>query len=96
MRLLIAVCCVVAWGGVASAKEKHADIQGAGATSCAKYAEAYRQTPDLADVVFLTWAQAYISGINVAMEDAFFGLGARNLDETLRFLVTVPLPEGRV
>jgi hypothetical protein len=89
MRLMIAVCCVVAWGGVACAKEKHADTQGAGLMSCAKYAEAYRKTPALADAVFLAWAQGYISGLNAGVEeayDAYFDLGAKTPDEMQRFL----------
>jgi hypothetical protein len=36
--------------------------------------------------MFGSWAQGYIGGINAAMEDAYFDLGDRNFDETLRFL----------
>jgi hypothetical protein len=87
MRWLIAVCCVIAWGEVACAEGKHFDTRGAGAMSCAKYAEAYRQTPALADAVFVAWAQGYISGINSGMEeDAYFDLGAKTSDEMQRVL----------
>jgi hypothetical protein len=61
MRLLIAVCCAVAWGGVACAEGRHADIQGVGAGSCAGYAEAYRLIPDETDLVYGSWAQGYIT-----------------------------------
>jgi hypothetical protein len=88
MRLLIAVCCVVAWGGVASAKEKHFDTAGAGALSCAQYAEGYRQTPRLADAVFLSWTQGYISGFNErgVGDGVYVDMGAKTSDEMLRFL----------
>jgi hypothetical protein len=81
---LFAACCVVAWGGVACAEGKHFDTKGAGANSCAEYAKAYRSNPTQTDIMFGSWAQGYISGINAAMEDAYFGV--RNFDETLRFL----------
>jgi hypothetical protein len=86
MRLLIAVCCVVAWGGVACAEGKHFITQGAGANSCATYAEVYRRDPYVVDVGFLSWAQGYISGINAGMEDAYFDFGAKTPDEMQRFL----------
>jgi hypothetical protein len=60
MRLMLAVCCAVVWGGGACAEEKHFFIQGVGADSCAGYAEAYRLTPDETDLVYGSWAQGYI------------------------------------
>jgi hypothetical protein len=82
---MLAVCCVVAWGGVACAKEKQADKAGAGTMSCAKYAKAYQIARET-DLGFLSWAQGYITGINAGMEDAYFDLGAKDPEETLRFL----------
>jgi hypothetical protein len=38
------------------------------------------------DMVFGSWAQGYISGVNVGMEDAYFDLGAKTYDEMLQFL----------
>ena len=86
MRLLIAVCCVVAWGGVACAEGKHADARGLGLTSCAEYAKAYRTSPDATDYFFLTWAFGFISGVNAASEAAYLDLGAKTPDEMKRFL----------
>jgi hypothetical protein len=85
MRLTLAVCCVVAWGGVASAEGKHFDVRGVGATSCGKYAETYRMNPRNADDLYISWAQGYISGVNSGM-DAYFDLGSKTSDEMLRFL----------
>jgi len=85
MRLTLAVCCVVAWGGVAYAEGKHFDVRGVGATSCGKYAEMYRMNPRNADDLYISWAQGYISGVNSGM-DAYFDLGSKTSDEMLRFL----------
>jgi hypothetical protein len=85
MRLLIAVCCVVAWGGVACAEGKHANTQGVGNASCAEYGKEYQRNPVETDFGYLSWAQGFISGIN-AMEDAYFDLRDKPLEEMLRFL----------
>ena len=86
MRLLIAVCCVVAWGGVACAEGKHGDTLGVGLASCAEYAKTYRTNPDETDRVYLTCAFGYISGVNVMSEAAYVDLGAKTHDEMKRFL----------
>jgi hypothetical protein len=86
MRLTIAVCCVVAWGGVASAEGKHFNIQGAGAMSCAKYAELYRRDPNQVDLRFLSWAQGFITCTNLTMPEAYFDLGAKEPEEMMQFL----------
>ena len=86
MRLLIAVCCVVAWGGVACAEGKHGDTRGLGVASCAQYGKAYQKNPNETDRVYLTWAFGYITGANVMSEAAYFDLGAKTPDEMKRFL----------
>jgi hypothetical protein len=85
MRLMLAVCCVVAWGGVACAEGKHVNTMGVGLTSCAEYGKQYQRNPVETDFGFLSWAQGFISGIN-AMEDAYYDLGAKPPEEMLRFL----------
>jgi hypothetical protein len=86
MRLLIAVCCVVVWGGVACAEEKHSDTLGFGFSSCAKYAELYRMRPDEIDNMYLAWAQGYISGVNSQLTTTYYDLGPIDIDEMKRFL----------
>jgi hypothetical protein len=86
MRLLIAVCCVVAWGGVAYAEGKHFPGAGVGASSCAEYAKAYRLDPHQTDQVYGSWAQGYISGVNMGRRDLYADMGAKTSDEMDRFL----------
>jgi hypothetical protein len=85
MRLLIAVCCVVAWGGVACAEGKHFITMGLGNASCAQYGKEYQRNPGETDFGYLSWALGFISGIN-AGEDASFDLRAKPPEEMVRFL----------
>jgi hypothetical protein len=41
-------------------------VAGAGARSCAEIAQFSRQNPDQASAMMLSWAQGYVSGLNVA------------------------------
>jgi hypothetical protein len=41
-------------------------VAGAGAYSCAEIAEVFRQNPDQTSAMIFTWAQGYMSGLNVA------------------------------
>jgi hypothetical protein len=49
----------------ARAEEKWASM-GAGVTTCAKFGQFMKQYPD--DILFFTWAQGYLTGLNVHME----------------------------
>ena len=89
MRVLLAVCFVVALGGSARAQVHHYPVQGFGTASCAKYAELYRREPDEADKIFLGWALGYMSGVNIWSMAAGQGsrdLGAKDSDEMTSFL----------
>ena len=86
MRLMLAVCCVVAWGGVACAEGRHGDTRGLGLTSCAEYAKEYRTNPNATDRFFMTWVYGFISGVNAVGYAAYFDLGAKTPDEMKRFL----------
>ena len=38
---------------------------GVGVRSCAQFAEDYRSTPELMEVIYFSWAQGYLTGINI-------------------------------
>jgi hypothetical protein len=42
-----------------------ATLMGAGSTSCGDFADHYRSDADFTGVLFFTWAQGYMSGLNV-------------------------------
>ena len=87
MRLVVAVCCVVVWGGVACAEGGHFPGGGVGGLSCAKFAEMYRANPDSTNNVFGSWTQGYITGVNRARGDVvYFDMGAKTFEEMLQFL----------
>ena len=41
-------------------------VAGAGAHSCAEIAQFFRQNPDQTSAMMFSWAQGYMSGLNVA------------------------------
>ena len=85
MCVLLAFCFAATLGGVAHA-QKHLFVVGAGAGSCAEYAEAYRGNPHEVDNFFLSWAQGYMSAANSLNKDVFLDLNAKRPDEMKRFL----------
>jgi hypothetical protein len=54
--------------GLAAAVAAHGGtvMVGPGAASCGKFAEFYRQDPQVAKAVSFTWAQGYMSALNGA------------------------------
>jgi hypothetical protein len=87
MRLLLAVCFVVALGGIACAGERRNSI-GAGAISCGKFAEQYRSHPEQTETIYVIWAQGFISGVNAILypQGKFVDLQAKTLEEWKAFL----------
>ena len=83
MRLLLAVCFAVAMNAIACA---HAVTKGPGAGSCAAFAQASQGNPDLVDIIYLSWAQGYMSGTNSLNKDVLFDLDAKTPDEMKRYL----------
>jgi hypothetical protein len=49
---------------IAIAEPQHAGILGIGAATCAEFAAAYKQTPELTEAVYYTWAQGFMTGQN--------------------------------
>ena len=39
---------------------------GAGTRSCAVFARTYKEKPKSADMIYFSWAQGYMSGVNIA------------------------------
>ena len=66
MRLLLAACFAVGLGEIAYAQAYV--TRGAGANTCASFANTYRVDPEQTDRVFQAWAMGYMSGINLIAE----------------------------
>jgi hypothetical protein len=41
-------------------------IQGIGSNSCAQFAADYRKNPEIWEISYFTWAQGYMSGLNIS------------------------------
>jgi hypothetical protein len=71
MRILAAMSCFVFWGGIATAQDAApqnkdtAIVMGLGASSCADFAQAYRDDPTTTLRLYFDWAQGFMSGVNV-------------------------------
>jgi hypothetical protein len=71
MRVLAAISIFIFWAGIAAAEDAvppnkdGAVVMGIGATSCADFAQAYRDDPTTTLRLYYGWAQGFMSGINV-------------------------------
>jgi hypothetical protein len=78
---LIAVAITAAMAIPAYAKPKMKDdtfLMGAGMQSCGSFAETYRQSPTMAETLFFSWAQGFMSATNIYRIVA--GNNAKNLN----------------
>ena len=72
-------------------------MQGVGATSCAEFARMYRNSPEYTELVFFSWGQGYMSGLNIsAMGQGFLardlaGDMAQQQQEIRRYCADNPL-----
>lgn len=64
MRLIGAIALIVGCCNVALSEEGAA-VSGAGTRSCAEYAADYKQNPKVADMLYLPWAQGFLSAQNI-------------------------------
>jgi len=64
--------------GTVQAKAQDHTLNGVGATTCAQFASKYGQNPSVIEAVYFSWAQGYMSGLNVGAL-AFHG-SAKALD----------------
>ncbi|MGY0574038.1 hypothetical protein ACTGJ9_025660 [Bradyrhizobium sp. RDM12] len=61
-------------------------VQGLGATSCAEFAKMYQSDPKNMELYFFTWAQGYMSGLNMGLlanKQEAKELGAETNDQAL-------------
>ena len=65
MRLIATIVLVALGTTRATAQESRAALMGVGATPCAEFTQEYRRNPSGADAVFFSWAQGFMSGLNM-------------------------------
>ena len=78
MRLPALILAAATWSATAEAEENHVVI-GAGGKTCAEFAKAYQQEPEIVEALFLTWAQGFLSGVSVMSPTAMDSDDARSL-----------------
>lgn len=64
--------------GVQQALAEEFALRGLGTTSCAEFAQLYREQPDLTEQQFYDWATGFMSGWNLALLST--GQAMRDLD----------------
>jgi hypothetical protein len=65
MRCLTVVTFLVLFGTTVWAKEEKIS-SGVGTTTCGKFAETYRNSPEAAEAIYFVWAQGFMTGRNSA------------------------------
>ena len=50
-----------------NAKAEELFVMGVGATSCAEFGQRYKENPSKYDLVYFSWGQGWMSGINMAL-----------------------------
>jgi hypothetical protein len=62
----VALCLgLMALSSPVTAAEQYQSM-GAGTRSCAVFARTYKDKPKTADMIYFSWAQGYMSGVNLA------------------------------
>ncbi len=60
--------CLLAFGAMVSSATADDFVEmGVGVATCARFNQEYAKNPALAENIFFSWAQGYISGMNRAM-----------------------------
>ncbi len=65
MRNVAILLAVTVLSSAAAAEDETVGAIGAGTATCAKYAEGVKKWPDEATNLFTSWAQGFMSGVNV-------------------------------
>ena len=65
--LLTAVLIPIAAATIASACRAESFMVGAGSNTCGQFANYYAQNPEAAEVSFFTWAQGFMSSMNIKL-----------------------------
>ena|SRR5258707_2980319 len=86
MKLPAAIVLVAFGATSARADDGGAALMGVGASPCAGYSEEYGRNPTGADPVFFSWAQGFMSGLNLtqkALNKPIYDLAAMPMQEQL-------------
>ena len=67
MRGLVLALVLVGLVAAPAGAQQEYSIMGMGASSCAKFGETYRMNPSMAEVIYFSWAQGYLSGLNTGL-----------------------------
>ena len=62
----VALCSALVLVASSGAKAQQYNRMGAGTKSCAVFARTYKDKPKTAEMIYFSWAQGYMSGINAA------------------------------
>ena len=84
MRKIILLIAMAALLGRVEAAENEAAVSGIGAAKCSAFAKAFKESPTMAENVYFTWAQGYMSGMNTALlmvKKPFRDLSAQSADQ---------------
>jgi hypothetical protein len=70
MKVLATCAALIATTSILHAQDGDGMGRGVGYSSCALYAKRYAEDPKMADFLFFTWAQGYMTAANVALAAA--------------------------
>jgi len=65
MRSLLSAVFLVLAVGAANPQQEQGAMTGVGMTSCAEFAQKYRDDPNFAHTLYFVWAQGFMSGLNL-------------------------------
>lgn len=83
VAILALVAMTMPSAAVAADQASQGQGFGLGMRSCAEFAKLYVETPDETEAAFYSWAQGFMSGLNlqdVFMKVGYKDLGAQSLD----------------
>jgi hypothetical protein len=63
-RVFISLGILIA-GFLVSASATEYGLMGVGTETCGQYAEVYRMSPEVAENAYFSWAQGFMSGLNM-------------------------------
>jgi hypothetical protein len=90
--LLLAFICLAFTLDLARAKDREVLVSGAGTSTCAQFGTFYKENPLLAESMFFSWAQGYISAMNgsfAARKIGYHNLGAKSAEQQSAYLRTI-------
>jgi len=85
---LVLMCIALTFLPAEANAENDAAVVGVGTLTCSQYANEYRSDPKRAETIFMSWAQGYMSGQNMARGSAekTVNLFIKPAQEQTRFL----------